>query len=66
MNNINFVIGYVLVIGAIGTFLTFKAGKNKKLQFKIIVGLIVLVATPTSIWFIVVGHLGWAEHDFIF
>lgn len=61
MDNINFVIGYVFVIGAIGTFFTFKTQKNKKLQLKIIVTLIVLITIPPSIWFIVVGHLGWVE-----
>lgn len=61
MNNINFVIGYVIVVGAICTFFTFKTQRNKKLLLKIIVTLIVLLAIPPSIWFIVVAHMGWAE-----
>jgi hypothetical protein len=54
-------LGYVLFLGGIGTYFTFKTQRNKKLQLKVIITLMILITIPLSIWFIVIVRLDLIE-----
>lgn len=54
-------IGYVVIVGAICTIITFKLEKNKKLQLRFIILTIFLISIPSALWFIILVPLGFIE-----
>jgi MFS-type transporter involved in bile tolerance (Atg22 family) len=58
---LHLLLGYIFFVGAIGTIITFKLEKNKKLQLKFILMLILLITIPSALWFIFLVHLNVTE-----